>query len=56
MALQADFRMISTGIPIETNLGELWNLLHFINPGLLGSLERFNRRFAILRLDGRTKM
>ncbi len=47
MALQADFRMITTGTPIENHLGELWNLFRFINPGLLGSLERFNRRYAI---------
>ncbi len=46
MALHGDFRMITTGTPIENHLGELWNLLHFINPGLLGSLDRFNQRFA----------
>jgi SNF2 family DNA or RNA helicase len=46
MALQADFRMIATGTPIENHLGELWNLFQFINPGLLGPLDRFNQRFA----------
>ncbi|MCP4409634.1 MAG: DEAD/DEAH box helicase, partial [Gammaproteobacteria bacterium] len=46
MALSGDFRMITTGTPIENHLGELWNLFRFINPGLLGSLERFNQRFA----------
>ncbi len=47
MSLQARFRLITTGTPIENHLGELWNLFHFINPGLLGSLNRFNDRFAI---------
>jgi len=47
MALQARFRLITTGTPIENHLGELWNLFHFINPGLLGTLNRFNERFAI---------
>ncbi|MEA3638974.1 MAG: DEAD/DEAH box helicase [Lamprobacter sp.] len=47
MALKGDFRMITTGTPIENHLGELWNLFRFINPGLLGSLQRFNQRFAI---------
>ncbi len=47
MALQARFRLLTTGTPIENHLGELWNLFHFINPGLLGSLNRFNERFAI---------
>ena len=40
MTLHGDFRMITTGTPIENHLGELWNLFRFINPGLLGSLEQ----------------
>jgi superfamily II DNA or RNA helicase len=47
MRLAGGFRMITTGTPVENRLGELWNLFRFINPGLLGSLESFNRRFAI---------
>jgi SNF2 family DNA or RNA helicase len=47
MALQADFKMITTGTPIENHLGELWNLFNFINPGLLGTLSKFNERYAI---------
>ncbi|MBF0613789.1 MAG: DEAD/DEAH box helicase [Magnetococcales bacterium] len=47
MELNSAFRMVTTGTPIENHLGELWNIFRFINPGLLGSLERFNRRFAI---------
>ena len=46
MALQAEFKLITTGTPIENHLGELWNLFHFINPGLLGTLSSFNERFA----------
>ncbi|MDB9502610.1 DEAD/DEAH box helicase [Spirulina major CS-329] len=46
MALQGNFKIITTGTPIENHLGELWNLFRFINPGLLGSLESFNQRFA----------
>ena len=46
MALQADFKMVTTGTPIENHLGELWNLFDFINPGLLGSAARFNERYA----------
>nr|WP_315216100.1 DEAD/DEAH box helicase [uncultured Duganella sp.] len=46
MALKGDFRMIATGTPLENHLGELWNLFRFINPGLLGSIEQFNLRFA----------
>jgi SNF2 family DNA or RNA helicase len=47
MKLQAGFKMITTGTPLENHLGELWNLFHFLNPGLLGSLDRFNEHFAV---------
>lgn len=47
MNLQGCFKLITTGTPIENHLGELWNLFRFINPGLLGSLDSFNERFAI---------
>ena len=45
MRLKSDFRAILTGTPIQNHLGELWNLMQFINPGLLGSYEHFNERF-----------
>jgi superfamily II DNA or RNA helicase len=47
MNLQSGFKLLTTGTPIENHIGELWNLFRFINPGLLGSLESFNQRFAI---------
>jgi SNF2 family DNA or RNA helicase len=47
MRLQGDFKLITTGTPLENHLGELWNLFQFINPGLLGSMDSFNERFAI---------
>ncbi len=47
MNLQADFRLITTGTPVENHLGELWNLFNFINPHLLGSHEFFNQKFAV---------
>ena len=46
MGLAADFRLIMTGTPLENHLGELWNLFQFINPGLLGTYETFQWRFA----------
>ena len=47
MSLNGRFKLLTTGTPIENHLGELWNLFNFIIPGLLGSLESFNQRFAI---------
>jgi len=46
MTLQGNFKLITTGTPIENHLGELWTLFSFINPGLLGSLQHFNQRFV----------
>ncbi len=43
--IQADARIATTGTPIENHLGELWSLMRILNPGLLGSQERFARRF-----------
>jgi len=45
-ALQADFRLALTGTPIENHLGELWSLMNFLNPGLLGSATSFTERYA----------
>jgi superfamily II DNA or RNA helicase len=47
MKLAADFRLILTGTPMENHLGELWNLMEFINPGLLGLHDDFQQRFAV---------
>ncbi|TAK44880.1 MAG: DEAD/DEAH box helicase [Saprospiraceae bacterium] len=46
MELQGDFKIITTGTPIENHLGEIWNLFNFLNPGLLGSLQHFNETYA----------
>ena len=46
LALKGDFRLALTGTPIENRLGELWSIMGFCNPGLLGSAEQFAQRFA----------
>lgn len=45
MKLNCKSRMILTGTPIQNNLGELWNLFQFVNPGLLGGWEVFKRKY-----------
>ncbi len=47
MKIDATNRMILTGTPVQNSLSELWNLMRFINPGLLGSYEQFNKKFII---------
>ena len=44
--LRARRRIALTGTPVENRLGELWALMHFLNPGLLGSMSSFKERFA----------
>ena len=47
-ALKADFRLITTGTPLENHLGELWTLFEFLNPGLLGGYRRFVEKFGAI--------
>jgi hypothetical protein len=44
--LKADFRLALTGTPVENRLADLWSIMRFANPGLLGTVHRFNERFA----------
>jgi hypothetical protein len=46
-SLTATHRFALTGTPVENRLAELWSILEFTNPGLLGPLESFRRTFAI---------
>jgi non-specific serine/threonine protein kinase len=43
--LNAQHRLCLTGTPIENNLTELWSQLSFLNPGMLGSLSKFQEAF-----------
>jgi SNF2 family DNA or RNA helicase len=44
--LPASFRLALTGTPVENRLTELWSIMHFLNPGFLGSRRTFRERFA----------
>ncbi|GAA2127763.1 hypothetical protein GCM10009802_34580 [Streptomyces synnematoformans] len=45
-ALPARARVALTGTPVENNLSELWALLDWTTPGLLGTLTAFRDRHA----------
>jgi len=45
--LPADFRLALSGTPVENRLAELWSIMRFVNPGLLGAIGRFNERFSV---------
>lgn len=44
-SLEAGFRFALTGTPVENNVGDLWSIMEFLNPGLLGTRAEFARRF-----------
>ena len=44
--LSAAQKLALTGTPVENRLSELWAILDAVNPGLLGSQQRFRERFA----------
>jgi hypothetical protein len=46
-ALPAPARIALTGTPVENRLSELWSILDWTTPGLLGHLETFTRRVAV---------
>jgi SNF2 family DNA or RNA helicase len=45
-SFQAQHKVALTGTPMENRLSELWALFDFLNPGYLGSLPAFTRRFV----------
>jgi SNF2 family DNA or RNA helicase len=46
-SLIADYRIALTGTPVENNVGDLWSIIEFLNPGFLGSQAEFKRTFFI---------
>jgi hypothetical protein len=45
--LTARHRVALTGTPVENRLAELWSIMDFANPGVLGSVSTFRARFAV---------
>jgi hypothetical protein len=46
-SLPAAARIALTGTPVENQLSELWSIMEFTNPGLLGSARAFREQYAI---------
>jgi SNF2 family DNA or RNA helicase len=51
--LPADYRIALTGTPVENHVGDLWSIMDFLNPGLLGTQAEFRRRFFVPIQAGR---
>jgi superfamily II DNA or RNA helicase len=45
--LPAQHRVALTGTPVENRLSELWSIMDFANPGLLGPFGAFKERYAV---------
>jgi hypothetical protein len=45
--LTASMRLALTGTPVENRLSELWSIMDFTNPGLLGPYPSFADRYAV---------
>ncbi|MFF5206974.1 DEAD/DEAH box helicase [Streptosporangium sp. NPDC000396] len=43
--IPARTRLALTGTPVENHLSELWSIMEFCNPGLLGPAKRFRKRY-----------
>jgi len=52
-AIPAAYRIALTGTPVENNVGDLWSLMDFLNPGFLGSQQEFRKRFFMPIQTGR---
>jgi SNF2 family DNA or RNA helicase len=45
--LEAGYRIALTGTPVEKNVGDLWSIMEFLNPGFLGTQTDFKREFFV---------
>ena len=46
-SLPCAYRVALTGTPVENNVGDLWSLMEFLNPGFLGPQSKFRQRFFL---------
>ena len=45
--IKSDYRIALTGTPVENNVGDLWSIMEFLNPGWLGTQAEFKRNFFL---------
>ena len=52
--LRGQHRLALSGTPIENHLGELWSLIEFLNPGMLGTARAFAQTASARRPEPQT--
>lgn len=53
-ALKADFKIAMTGTPVENTLVDIWCIMDFAVPGLLGNAKDFSKEYQSLLSDENT--
>ncbi len=53
--LSAGYKIAMTGTPVENHVGELWSIMNFLNPGLLGGAAEFRKHFLMPIQSGADK-
>lgn len=51
--LKSPYAFVLTGTPIENRIDDLYSIMNFVEPGLLGPLFRFNREYFTFNDKGR---
>jgi SNF2 family DNA or RNA helicase len=46
-ALETEFKIALTGTPVENSLNDLWCIMDFCVPGILGSILEFNKKLRL---------
>ncbi len=55
-ALNAGFRVLLTGTPVENHLGDLWSLMDLAEPSFLDSFQNFRRAYVTPILADRSRV
>jgi len=50
--VDAGFKIVVTGTPLENHVGEVWSIAQFFAPGLLGTQAEFRDRYGKPAVDG----
>ena len=47
-SIEAQHRIVLSGTPLENSQEDLWSIMDFLHPGILGTLPAFRKRYALI--------